>query len=258
MEAGLLSTPSERLGFRPSKQADRADTDLLDARQEIEEGLHSLETLFNASVDKKFDLFELYVLRNILSVPVDLAGWIRLSHYEDIAHPVTEQVPTLEAIDQLRHKLAASRNVSRALTSECNRNEVLLAQLKGILNSQAEEDNLPSLSFLPSTLSNQSFTGQRPLTTNTQFALSQLPALKTTLIDLKAKLSTLKDVQLGFDTAKDEYREERRHYIEQRIKSHLERNGKSALADSGPLAGKQTDTAEVEALEKVANIFNPP
>lgn len=254
----MLSTPPERLGFKASKQADGTNTDFPDARQEIEEGLHSLETLFNASVDKKFDLFELYVLRNILSVPVDLASWIRLSHYEDIARPVNEQVPTIEAIDHLRRKLAASRNVSRALTSEYSRNKVLLAQLEGILNSKTEEDHLPNLSFLPISLSDQPFTGQRPLTTNTQFALSQLPALKTTLIDLKAKLSTLKDVQLGFDTAKDEYREERRHYIEQRTKSHLERNGRSALADSGPLAGKQTDTAEVEALEKAANMFNPP
>jgi Mis12 protein len=49
---------------------------------EIENGLHQLETLLEATVDKAFDKFEIYVLRNILTVPEDLVGWIRLSHYE--------------------------------------------------------------------------------------------------------------------------------------------------------------------------------
>jgi kinetochore protein Mis12/MTW1 len=38
--------------------------------------------LLESTVDKNFDRFEIYVLRNILSVPEDLAPWIRLSHYE--------------------------------------------------------------------------------------------------------------------------------------------------------------------------------
>lgn len=36
----------------------------------------------NATVDKNFDMFEIYVLRNVLSVPADLAEWVRLKHYE--------------------------------------------------------------------------------------------------------------------------------------------------------------------------------
>ena len=32
-------------------------------------------------MDKNFDKFEIYVLRNILSVPADLVNWVRLSHY---------------------------------------------------------------------------------------------------------------------------------------------------------------------------------
>ena len=53
---------------------------------EIENGLHQLETLLEATVDKAFDKFEIYVLRNILTVPEDLVGWIRLSHYEVCVH----------------------------------------------------------------------------------------------------------------------------------------------------------------------------
>lgn len=44
--------------------------------------MHQLETLLEATVDKTFDKFEIYTLRNILTVPDDLTGWIRLAHYE--------------------------------------------------------------------------------------------------------------------------------------------------------------------------------
>ena len=49
---------------------------------EIENGVHQLETLLEATVDKTFDKFEIYTLRNILTVPEDLAPWMRLGHYE--------------------------------------------------------------------------------------------------------------------------------------------------------------------------------
>jgi kinetochore protein Mis12/MTW1 len=88
LENGLTATPPARLGFKPSKAtptpADEggATLDYPQAKQEIEEGLHQLETLLESTVDKNFDKFEIYVLRNILSVPEELARWIRLSHYE--------------------------------------------------------------------------------------------------------------------------------------------------------------------------------
>jgi kinetochore protein Mis12/MTW1 len=53
-----------------------------EAKLEIENGLHQLETLLEANVDKAFDKFEIYVLRNILTVPADLLSWVRLKHYE--------------------------------------------------------------------------------------------------------------------------------------------------------------------------------
>jgi kinetochore protein Mis12/MTW1 len=88
LEDGLTATPPARLGFKPSKAkpspAEQGDAslDYPQAKQEIEEGLHQLETLLESTVDKNFDKFEIYVLRNILSVPEELASWIRLSHYE--------------------------------------------------------------------------------------------------------------------------------------------------------------------------------
>ena len=92
VETGLFSTPPAALGFA----AEKSTSDLLsirdadgdgnveypEARTEIENGVHQLETLLESTVDKDFDKFEIFALRSILSVPEDLRGWIRLSHYE--------------------------------------------------------------------------------------------------------------------------------------------------------------------------------
>lgn len=53
-----------------------------ESRPEIEHGVHQLETLLESTVDKNFDKLEIFVLRSILSVPEELAPWIRLGHYE--------------------------------------------------------------------------------------------------------------------------------------------------------------------------------
>ena len=84
LENGMFSTPPERLGFRPSNagQGEAIELEYPEAKQEIEEGLHKLETLLEATVDKNFDKFEIYVLRSVLAMPTDLTNWIRLSHYE--------------------------------------------------------------------------------------------------------------------------------------------------------------------------------
>jgi len=91
IENGLLSLPPPALGFGSDKSSTSlsiADADgdgnveYPDATAEIENGVHQLETLLEATVDKTFDKFEIYTLRNILTVPDELAGWMRLGHYE--------------------------------------------------------------------------------------------------------------------------------------------------------------------------------
>ena len=108
----MLSTPPSALGFSstvPSKPTANTHTsnqedgtssksDLYSAQvgsegdpeqdiheratTEIENGVHALETLLEATVDKTFDKFEIYALRNILTVPEGLGSWLRLGHYE--------------------------------------------------------------------------------------------------------------------------------------------------------------------------------
>lgn len=57
-----------------------------DSSAEIENGVHQLETLLESTVDKAFDQFEIYTLRNILTIPDNLAPWMRLGHYEVQLH----------------------------------------------------------------------------------------------------------------------------------------------------------------------------
>ena len=96
---------------------------------------------------------------------------------------------------------------------------------------------------------------QQPLTTNTTFTLSQLPALRALLADLRPKLASLQSADYGLKTARDERRQERRDYIEQRARMHLERNGRAHADKALSVNGRKIDPEEVEALEKVATIF---
>ncbi|RYP67303.1 hypothetical protein DL771_007321 [Monosporascus sp. 5C6A] len=93
VEQGLLNAPPSALGFKANNKQrqprDAAAGEAADpaeaAKDEIEAGTHQLETLLCASIDRNFDKFEIYVLRNILCVrPADVRDWIRLSHYEGL------------------------------------------------------------------------------------------------------------------------------------------------------------------------------
>ncbi|EXJ95076.1 hypothetical protein A1O1_00194 [Capronia coronata CBS 617.96] len=255
LETGLLSTPPEKLGFEAVRDNEQDAPEYPAAKQEIEEGLHKLETLLNSTVDKNFDKLEIYVLRNVLSVPADLVNWVRLSHYQNISWPPSENAPTAESIQLLRRKLAASRAVSRSLLEEHAHNEALLQQLRAIVGQGKGHSTNEDLSFLRNTPNSDAQT----LTTNTNFAVSQLPALRALLADLRPKLRTLQDSNAGLavDTAKDEVREERRGYIEQRTRSLLERNGENVAENATVVPGKRVDPEEVQAMEKVASLFDP-
>lgn len=85
----MLDAPPEALGFGRSEDPDNNNNDenavaaaSAAAAVEIENGVHQLETLLQSTVDRNFDKLEIYVLRNVLSVPADLIAWVRLKHYE--------------------------------------------------------------------------------------------------------------------------------------------------------------------------------
>lgn len=81
VERVMHSVAPETLGFRCRPGAD--DGLLADAEEaEFQNGFHKLTTLLENSIDRNFDRFELFVLRNILVVREDLVGWVRLEHHK--------------------------------------------------------------------------------------------------------------------------------------------------------------------------------
>lgn len=74
--------------------------------EEIQVGTAKLETLLENQVDKNFDKFELYALRNIFTIPAELVegGWVRLMHHEAIDFNRFQQ-EELSRLDQEIEKL---------------------------------------------------------------------------------------------------------------------------------------------------------
>ncbi len=180
-------------------------------RHEVENGTHQLETLLCASIDKNFDLFELYAVRNILCVRPEDRDWMRLGHYEglDFAAP-TEDTPTVESVTGLRRRLQASQRLNAMLRAEEARNDALLESLRAVLGTKpppgARRDDSdkaggqasleagppPPLAFLRDQGDLTSADGQTPISTTTAFTLSQLQALRalsTTLRSLAPDLA---------------------------------------------------------------------
>lgn len=162
------------------------------------------------------------------------------------------------------------------MKDECARNDAVISQLKSILSTveSAKPDNgtdasttSPApldLSFLTSSPAARQLrvgvdTGSNakhtPITTNTTFILSQLPALQATLQSLRPKLASLHNPADEMETQTK--RDERKEYIESRIRLHLERAGQLALGDDGNpvVAGRRIDRSEAHALENVANML---
>ncbi|KAE8350877.1 Mis12 protein-domain-containing protein [Aspergillus coremiiformis] len=290
LETGLLSTPPERLGFaHASNGSTIPDTDedgnvvYPEARLEIENGLHQLETLLEATVDKAFDKFEIIILRNSFRVDDDLLAWIRLNHYEGLDLNPSSDAPSPETILGLRKRLQETKRLNRALKQESARNDAIISQLRSILSTVRGADGAASakqegdtetpalsgrkdldLSFLTESPAAKqlrvgaaigSSTEHTPLTTNTTFILSQLPALQALLKQLRPKLATLP--KSADTTEADTKPDERKEYIESRIRLHLERTGQLGVgSDSNPVvAGRKIDISEAQALEAVTGML---
>ncbi|MCJ1459218.1 hypothetical protein MMC28_009595 [Mycoblastus sanguinarius] len=261
LETGLLQIPPRSLGFARDKNSSTLsaqDTDggYPEAETEIESGVHQLETLLESSVDKRFDLFEIWTLRNILTIPDDLAPWMRLGHCEDLQFPLPPSAPTPESILLLRRKVQETRKLNLALNSAYTRNAALIIQLKSLIDPSHQSSNPSSLAFLTSSANpavqtlNLSFAppvkDSRPLTKNAQFATSELPALWKLVAELRPKMQKLRGGS-GDKVDWESKREERRAYIESGVRRVVGK-GTSGGEEVG---GEKRGRGEVEALEDV-------
>ncbi len=193
--------------------------------------------------------------------------------------------PTPESINLQRRKLQETQKLHLALVNETARNEALLGQLRSLLSSTrpnnssfqpkqedaesdsiiADEDTKPAIfEFLTEDPSAKELgVGTRskaPLTTNVNFALSQLPALKSLLSTLRPKLHTLPSAASKVDW--DNTREERKQYIESQTRRHLERTRGLQLDEQGAMrdgewtgVGRKVNAEDVTAMENVVEIL---
>ncbi|KAL6695148.1 Mis12 domain-containing protein [Trichoderma pleuroticola] len=253
VERLLLSIPPKKLGFsKSSKQPDQNPKLSPEeaAKLEIENGTHQLETLLNASIDKNFDIFELYVMQNIITVRPQDQPYMRLSHYSGLDFPdddtaAAQQIdkPSPESINALRRRLQASQKLNVVLEAEKARNEALLKTLRSLLGvvpdatktEEKESSNGESgggsaaaahpFTFLRDRGGLEESGGQQPITTTTEFTLSQLQALRALSGSLRELLPGLGDASVT-DVAAAEaaasWRRERAEYIETSSRKYLE------------------------------------
>ncbi|KAI6800969.1 hypothetical protein KC363_g5503 [Hortaea werneckii] len=275
IDEGLSSAPPEVLGFR--LQQDRAATlpneesrkdALLELKQnEIDNGIVQLESLLNATVDKDFDKFEIYTLRNILAVghgeeARDLASWVQLEHYKNLDLTGSKEAPKPEEVQLQRRKLQESRKLNIMLKAEEARNTAILHQLRSMTGVKSEESGeAPASSspfaFLTSSQHTSTSSSSQPLTQNVQYALSHLPALRQHLAQLKESLHVLPNAR---HTREDDESKEakRRRYLDTQAQAAMDRKG--VVADeatrAAATAGRRVGREEVEGLEAVAQALS--
>ncbi|KAF9154543.1 hypothetical protein BG015_000687 [Linnemannia schmuckeri] len=89
-----------------------------DAKVESAKGMHKFETLLEAAVDKNFDRFELYALKNLFGVPEDVD--IVLPHYEALDFGISADKE--EALDKelelLRQQVIMTKAMNYKLRKE--------------------------------------------------------------------------------------------------------------------------------------------
>ncbi|MCJ1379556.1 hypothetical protein MMC17_002657 [Xylographa soralifera] len=263
IENGLLSTPPQALGFAddastnisiPDADGD-GNVDFPEARAEIENGVHQLETLLEATVDKLFDKFEIYTLRNILTVPDDLAPWVRLAHYGDLTLPLPASAPTPASVLALRRKLQETNKLNLALEYEHARNAALLSQLHSLIGQPGQpkvEDTkkslLPGSAPLSFLTPHMAGAPSQPLAMSAQFTISQLPALRALVAELRPELASLPSAAERIDW--DSEKEQRREYIDGVVRRVVSENGVGEESGERDV-GRTVAGEEVRDLEGV-------
>ncbi|KAK4241697.1 Mis12 protein-domain-containing protein [Achaetomium macrosporum] len=295
IEQGLLNAPPASLGFRPSKYrsngstntnaGENADGDQNEDdparrhRDEVESGTHQLETLLWASIDKNFDRFEIYVMRNILCLRQVEMQWIRLGHYEGLDFDAVLASPSengeeqgegeappgvrVESVNRLRRRLQASQRLHCMLVAERARNAALLGEMRRLIGGQQQQrggeeegqqrqqsQKKPPFRFLHDKGDLTEGDAETPLTTTTAFTLSQLQALRELSTVLRAAMPGLAaaggeevDEERGGDGkgGKKSWRRERLAYVETATRKHLENVRGLELGKNGEVRDGEWD-----------------
>lgn len=276
VEKGLLSADPANLGFKiPPQTSPEAEAAAIavqeKAKDEIENGVHQLETLLETKIDRNFDKLEVIALRSILSVPPEVRDWVRLNHYEGLNFTLDPDAPNSESITLQRRKLRETQKLHSLLLAETAKNEATISSLRALLSNQVpkmelsedQQRSYPAFAFLQN---KGDLTGDvsNPISTTTSFTLSQLPALKGLLQNLRPRLNELasgngKDGLIGEE--EKSWRKERLEFVEKEARRHLENVRGLELGEMGEVRdgewqgeGRKLGKGEVEDLERVVGL----
>ncbi|KAK6525018.1 hypothetical protein TWF281_011907 [Arthrobotrys megalospora] len=271
LENYLRSSGPSALGYVADGSIAETDEDgkeLFDdvAMNEIQQGLHMLEMLMESKVDKAYDQFEVYVLRNIFSVPPEIRDWMRLRHHDNVnlikatsINPEKDVTP--ESLAQTRRQLQETTALHRFLKADVSRNDKVLRSLRTLLNPTSSDDSPLAFLLNPNSAAN----GIKSLGEDTEFAAVQVKELRRVVAELKKQAIDVfgEDGENAMDLdapALGGLREKqwnRALYVEKMSRRHLEKARGLSLTEEGALKGasdllgiKKSET-EVATLEEV-------
>ncbi|OLL25695.1 Centromere protein mis12 [Neolecta irregularis DAH-3] len=136
------------------------------------QGVHQLETLLENAIDRNFDAFELYVLRNIFNIPADLQPWMKLAHHNDLDFSLIDKdIDTKTA--QLRYQLTSAYRTRNILHRELQVSRRNLAEISS---------HAAKLSFLQTDAVQKKVT---PIPDTAEFLADQVSTLKSLLEKLR-------------------------------------------------------------------------
>ncbi|PIA99634.1 hypothetical protein CB0940_02318 [Cercospora beticola] len=262
IETGLGNESAEELGFRLDSETaaslpndEAREEALAELKQnEIDNGVVKLESLLNATVDKDFDKFEIYTLRNILAVghkEDDLANWVRLEHYKGVDMTTVEDVPSPEAVELQRKKLHETAKLNIMLKSEEAKNAAILEQVSGLIGANLKQEG--QTGDAPFAFLNATSGESKHLEQDTQAALSQIPALQKLLAGLKDAMQTIQTARKSKHDDEDSAEGRRRRYLESQSRRALERKGIDLESSSTTslAAGRKMGRDELQGIESV-------
>lgn len=235
----------------------RMDKDSPYTKQDIEQGVATLETLLETQVDNNFDKFELYTLRNILMLPQDLVqeGWIRLKHQEGIDFEKKDKDSLDKELKELREKIRYELIIRNLLRLQILKGKKILSILKlyqaflGNFSGAETKDSVPTLS--QPCIDN--LKAISPLDENLYFLLKQVKELKSNTEKILNKLNTANTPHIEFNI------DIRSSYIDSRTNKILQQVGiigREEVDTATPLTSFQPTFRNVEDLKEVNNMLD--
>ncbi|KAK3651662.1 hypothetical protein LTR56_005470 [Elasticomyces elasticus] len=265
IDEGLSAIPAATLGFTyaaaptDSVASETTVQEILDEQKatELGNGLVQLESLLNSTIDKDFDKFEIYTLRNILALGHDeeeargLAEHVVLDHYKHLDVKAAEGAPSPEDLQLQRAKLRETKKLNIMLKAEEAKNAAMLEQLGGLLGTSKDSSQSP-FAFL---MAQGSSSHEQPTTEELKQVLEQLPAIRDSIAQLKGASQTLASERVARPKNVDSAESKRSEYLDTQSRRALQRNGitpePSQQMAGAASTGRKVGRDEVEGLEAV-------